>query len=233
MGRFSGSRVRAWWFDPRTGTAAEIATYPNGGSVTFDPPGAPRAGNDWILVLDDLARNYPPPGSKDDPQTAELKDEPVIAAGMGAATNTPANGKELVVNGGFDDGGTGWILNGAETASESGSGTALVIKQGTWKSAEQRILAMPNITYTISGKLRTVGCTAPAGILAIFADRYGRELSRRLVSPAAWGTTASQLHRIEAYAPAETRFIDVRLYSSEGGTGQAFFDEVSVVASGK
>ena len=231
LGRTSGDEVRAWWFDPRTGAATEIGSYPNRGSRTFDPPGEPRLGNDWILVLDDAARNYPPPGSKDDPQTADAQDEPVRTPGPAITAHPPAPGSELVVNGGFEDGATAWFLNGAQLAPGAGiTGTAaLAIPQGTWKTAEQRIAAWPNTRYTVSGQLRTEQCDAPVGILAIFVDELGRELGRRLVSPAVWGTTAGKRYSIQAHAPSETRFLDVRLYSSEGGTGQAFFDELSVV----
>jgi hypothetical protein len=58
-----GKRVRAWWFDPRTGESREIARFDNRGEKLFDPPGNPSRGNDWILVLDDLAREFPAPGS--------------------------------------------------------------------------------------------------------------------------------------------------------------------------
>ena len=64
MGKISGAEVDAWWFDPRTGTATPDANSPcpNSGTCAFDPPGSPAWGNDWVLVLDDPAMNFPPPG---------------------------------------------------------------------------------------------------------------------------------------------------------------------------
>jgi hypothetical protein len=62
MGRISHQTVRAWWFDPRTGHSREIGTFPNTGTREFTPPGAPAPGNDWVLVLDDISRNYAAPG---------------------------------------------------------------------------------------------------------------------------------------------------------------------------
>lgn len=62
MGRISGERVTAWWFDPRTGEAIRIGELPNRGTQTFTPPRTPGRGNDWILVLDNTSRNFPPPG---------------------------------------------------------------------------------------------------------------------------------------------------------------------------
>jgi hypothetical protein len=62
-GLISGSAVKAWWFDPRTGGASFIGQYANSGTQTFTPPGTQQRGNDWVLVLDDSARGYPAPGN--------------------------------------------------------------------------------------------------------------------------------------------------------------------------
>jgi hypothetical protein len=53
--------VRAWWFDPRTGKATPVGDFANGGTRTFVPP-QPGEALDWVLVLDDAAQHYPPPG---------------------------------------------------------------------------------------------------------------------------------------------------------------------------
>lgn len=60
--KLSGSEVRAWWFNPRDGTANEIGTFRNEGTRRFIPPN-PDSGHDWVLVLDDAARNFPAPGT--------------------------------------------------------------------------------------------------------------------------------------------------------------------------
>jgi hypothetical protein len=44
--------VRAAWFDPRTGTILLIGHFANRGIRRFVPPGQPKAGNDWALLLD-------------------------------------------------------------------------------------------------------------------------------------------------------------------------------------
>ena len=51
MDRLAGF-VRATWFDPRDGTSTSIGVFTNTGSRTFDPPGSPAVGNDWVLVLE-------------------------------------------------------------------------------------------------------------------------------------------------------------------------------------
>ena len=52
--------LRAQWFDPRTGKLQAAQREGN----TFDPPGEPARGNDWVLVVDDLAKHYGAPGKK-------------------------------------------------------------------------------------------------------------------------------------------------------------------------
>jgi hypothetical protein len=64
LDRLPGTRLKAWWFNPRTGNAAEIATLRQKGRKAFTPPVSPNPWNDWVLVLDDGSRNFPPPGSK-------------------------------------------------------------------------------------------------------------------------------------------------------------------------
>jgi len=61
MSAIKGSRVHAWWFNPRDGHAASIGTFSNIGEREFTPPD-PGEMLDWVLVLDDEARHYPPPG---------------------------------------------------------------------------------------------------------------------------------------------------------------------------
>ena len=61
MDVIQGSRVRAWWFNPRNGEAEEIGTFANTGERTFVPPD-PGEMLDWVLVLDDSSKSYPEPG---------------------------------------------------------------------------------------------------------------------------------------------------------------------------
>jgi len=63
MDVIKGAKVSAWWFNPRDGTATPIGEFPNTGERKFVPPD-PGEGLDWVLVLDDAARNYPPPGQR-------------------------------------------------------------------------------------------------------------------------------------------------------------------------
>jgi hypothetical protein len=71
----TGKTYKAWWFDPRTGAATLIGEFPrteagdresdvHRGDISreFTPPSS-GPGNDWVLVLDDAAKNFPPPGT--------------------------------------------------------------------------------------------------------------------------------------------------------------------------
>ena len=60
LNKLAGDRLVAYWYDPRTGTARFIEAFDNPrSSRTFTPP---HGGPDWVLVLDDTARGFPPPG---------------------------------------------------------------------------------------------------------------------------------------------------------------------------
>jgi hypothetical protein len=63
LGIISGASVRAWWYNPRDGSAQPIGLVKNSGTRWFAPPGQPAEGHDWVLVLDDASRNYAQPGS--------------------------------------------------------------------------------------------------------------------------------------------------------------------------
>lgn len=56
--KISERAIRCWWFDPRTGNARPAGEHAAQAEVEFQPPSA----EDWVLVLDDAAKNYPPPG---------------------------------------------------------------------------------------------------------------------------------------------------------------------------
>jgi Protein of unknown function (DUF4038)/Putative collagen-binding domain of a collagenase len=58
-----GQSVRAWWFNPRDGSARDAGTFPASGEREFMPPD-PGEMLDWVLVLDDAAKNYGAPGKQ-------------------------------------------------------------------------------------------------------------------------------------------------------------------------
>jgi len=63
MDAIAGARVKCWWFNPRTGAATAIGTFANQGEREFTPPDRGEM-LDWVLVLDDEAKRYPPPGQE-------------------------------------------------------------------------------------------------------------------------------------------------------------------------
>ena len=63
MDKITGAKVKAWWFNPRDGQAAAIGEFANTGEREFTPPDKGEM-LDWVLVLDDVAKNYPVPGAR-------------------------------------------------------------------------------------------------------------------------------------------------------------------------
>jgi hypothetical protein len=64
MGKISGDRVKAWWYNPRDGAAMLIDTLENRGTHEFTCPSLEGLGSDWVLVLDDTTKNFSPPGQR-------------------------------------------------------------------------------------------------------------------------------------------------------------------------
>jgi hypothetical protein len=66
LDKISGSLVRAWWFNPRNGHAESAGEFARANDraaaqeQAFTPP-TPGEALDWVLVLDDAAKNYPAP----------------------------------------------------------------------------------------------------------------------------------------------------------------------------
>ena len=57
--KISGKVAAGWWFNPRTGKATAAGQFPTSGKKEFTP----AEEGDWVLVLDDAARNLPAPGA--------------------------------------------------------------------------------------------------------------------------------------------------------------------------
>ena len=57
-----GKHVVAWWYDVRSGRSIPLGRFKRVRSKVFTPP-TKGEGNDWVLVIDDSAASYPPPGS--------------------------------------------------------------------------------------------------------------------------------------------------------------------------
>lgn len=54
MGKIEGKKVKASWFKPADGTQAAIGEFDNMGTKSFNPPGEPKDGNDWVLILESI-----------------------------------------------------------------------------------------------------------------------------------------------------------------------------------
>jgi hypothetical protein len=58
LGRMSGTRLAAWWFNPRNGLAQQIGEYAEKNKMKFTPPDR----SDWVLVIDDAGYGFGTPG---------------------------------------------------------------------------------------------------------------------------------------------------------------------------
>jgi hypothetical protein len=59
--KITGSKFIAHWYNPKNGEVTEAGTFNQRGVLEFTPP-SHRYGDDWVLVVDDVSKNYPLPG---------------------------------------------------------------------------------------------------------------------------------------------------------------------------
>ncbi|MEX1030736.1 MAG: DUF4038 domain-containing protein [Paenibacillaceae bacterium] len=92
MGRISGTRVKAYWYNPRTGVNTVIGEFTNtfGTTRAFTVPSS-GVNNDWILVLDNISKNYASPG------TTSIIGTPQEPAPTPVDTTPPSAPAQLVV----------------------------------------------------------------------------------------------------------------------------------------
>ncbi len=60
LNKISGNSLHAYWYNPRDGKTKDMENVINNGTKKFTPPSS-GYGQDWILVLDDAAKNYKQP----------------------------------------------------------------------------------------------------------------------------------------------------------------------------
>ncbi|MFQ3593586.1 MAG: glycoside hydrolase family 140 protein [Gemmataceae bacterium] len=63
LDKLQGKQVTAWWYNPRTGEATKIDTFERTGTRRFTPPTLGEQ-LDWVLVLDNAEKRFPPPGTR-------------------------------------------------------------------------------------------------------------------------------------------------------------------------
>src|SRR5688572_59629 len=65
-GKISGTKLNAWWYNPRNGKSKFIGSFENNKQLSFIPPlpensPVPSQKEDWVLILDDASKNYTVP----------------------------------------------------------------------------------------------------------------------------------------------------------------------------
>jgi hypothetical protein len=61
-GKISGKDLSAHWYNPKNGEVKEAGKFQKKGSQEFTPPSS-GYGHDWVLIIDDVSKNYKIPGS--------------------------------------------------------------------------------------------------------------------------------------------------------------------------
>lgn len=56
-------RIVGWWYNPKINTATKIGTFNNNSSLNFTSP-TQGAGNDWVLILDNINMKFNKPGNQ-------------------------------------------------------------------------------------------------------------------------------------------------------------------------
>ncbi|TDO05419.1 glycoside hydrolase family 140 protein [Sunxiuqinia elliptica] len=57
MGKISGEKVKASWYNPRNGEVSDAGTYRNRGVIRFIPPSTGNS-EDWVLIVDDISTKF-------------------------------------------------------------------------------------------------------------------------------------------------------------------------------
>jgi hypothetical protein len=60
MGKISGVKITAYWYNPRNGVSKEAGSFDNKGQQKFSAPTV-GYGQDWVLILDDESKHYAKP----------------------------------------------------------------------------------------------------------------------------------------------------------------------------
>lgn len=61
--KISGNEIISYWYNPKNGEVKPGEKFPKKAQQEFTPP-TTGYGQDWVLVVDDVAKNYPSPGIK-------------------------------------------------------------------------------------------------------------------------------------------------------------------------
>src|SRR3984957_18134630 len=158
MSNIAGTTANAWWYNPSSGVATFIGQYATSGSQTFKPASA----NDWVLVLDDAAQNYPPPGQISSKSTPALNWPPPPAITYGTALSSSQLNATASVAGSFAyNPGNGTVLNaGANVLSVIFTPTDTVDYSSVTDTVSQ-VISRASLTVTAANATRSYGQANP------------------------------------------------------------------------
>ena len=132
---------------------------------------------------------------------------------------------ELITNGGFEAGQTGWTRYGQlQIVSDTHTGNGALSVTSGW--AGQIVPANGQTAYTLSGYYRTTGNAGWVGVGIDYLNSSGVEIGENLERFAP-GVSSYTPFEVEGFAPAGTVEIRVWLYSTSGG--HLIVDDVSLI----
>jgi len=104
MDKVSGKAVKARWYDPREGTWRKIGEYSNKGNREFIAP-SPGERSDWILVLEDAAKDFPTARSAASQSQGGpiIKGQRIFSTGHSFHAGFPPLLEAMAKEGGFED----------------------------------------------------------------------------------------------------------------------------------
>lgn len=153
-------------------------------------------------------------------------DDFVLEAADGSAPPAPPPAANLVTNGGFESGLSGWVDwgNAATSSQAAAGGAAAQVGTGAGGLGQDVGGIVAGATYRLSG-LAQVSTAGETGYLGVrFTDDAGTRLLER---SAAFGSTGYAAAQLELVAPANATRALVYLWKN-AGSGFAYVDQVAL-----
>lgn len=239
--KFVASEVGRW----RAGARGEIGNLYNSPAQNIDGtdlvlwyvshiPHSPQEGSRiWhasgprLTILDDPAP--PPPPEPEPPEPEPPEPEPPAPEPPEPEPPTPPTGDDILVNGGFNNGSSGWYACGSSaniqpvTSGQSEGSGAISITNGG--CLYQEVQAQPNDDFELNCSARMSGSEWTIIELSYMNSNYQNLFTDIIqVSPSA----GYENYQLGGVAPAGTAYVAALLYSESN----TYFDACSITPAG-
>lgn len=170
LAKLTGSTVHGWWFNPTNGSVTDLGTFSKSGTRSFTSP----SGSDYVLVLDDAAKNYAQPGQvnggTNPPPNPPPPNPPPSGTGLVIdqaltldKTSLPATGGTLTGTVRYKNTSTSALtVNNIIIAGRPPGGTNLGGPYYDFSPSSGSITIQPGATYTLTAS-RSITSSDPTG----------------------------------------------------------------------